>query len=108
MDRTEPESSDIWSTKTFYERVFGWTFTDFGPAYMGMCDNRRTGVFRSVDSVPEGGPLVVIYTRDLEALKSRLVASGGKVVKEIFSFPGGRRFHFIDPRGSVLAVWSDR
>lgn len=108
MDYIEFSSRDIPSTRNFYEKVFGWTFADFGPAYTSFRDGRLSGGFRSTESVPEGGPLVVIYTQDLEALRSRLVASGGKVVKDIFSFPGGRRFHFTDPVGNVLAVWSDR
>lgn len=100
---------DIDASKRFYAAAFGWTFTDYGPDYAGIHGSaREQGGLRRADSVPKGGPLVVLYSADLEATHAAVKAAGGRIVQEIFSFPGGRRFHFEDPSGSELAVWSDR
>jgi predicted enzyme related to lactoylglutathione lyase len=82
---------------------------DWGPDYTSFADGRLAGGFSKVDEVTKGGGvLVVIYAVDLEAVEVAVRAHGGEIVKEIFSFPGGRRFHFTDPSGNELAVWSDR
>ena len=100
---------DTEASKRFYAAAFGWTFTDYGPDYVGIHGRgREQGGLRRADSVPNGGPLVVLYSTDLEATQAAVKAAGGKIVQEIFSFPGGRRFHFEDPSGNELAVWSDR
>jgi uncharacterized protein len=107
IDYVEFPARDIAGTKSFYERVFGWKFEDYGPGYTAFQDGRLRGGF-TVDAKPgAGGPLVVIYAADLESVQSSVKAAGGAIVKETFSFPGGRRFHFADPSGNVLAVWSD-
>jgi uncharacterized protein len=108
VDYIEFPATDIAKTKAFYAGVFGWKFTDYGPDYTSFEDGRLAGGFFTKDAVTAGGPLVVIYPGDLAGMQTKVQAAGGTIVKEIFSFPGGRRFHFTDPSGNELAVWSDR
>jgi len=108
VDYIEFPATDIAKTKAFYAGVFGWKFTDYGPDYTSFEDGRLAGGFFTKDAVTAGGPLVVIYSGDLAGMQTKVQAAGGTIVKEIFSFPGGRRFHFTDPSGNELAVWSDR
>lgn len=108
IDYIEFLATDIEATKTFYAAVFGWTFTDYGPEYTSFEDGRLAGGFALAPQVPAGGPLVVLYAVDLEATQAKVTEHGGRIVREIFEFPGGRRFHFADPSGNELAVWSDR
>lgn len=93
------------SAKAFYARAFGWTFTDYGPTYAAY----QEGLDGGFDASPEATtqPLPVLYADDLEALAEVVESSGGTIVRPIFSFPGGRRFHFTDPAGNELAVWSE-
>ena len=107
IDYIEFPAADIARAKEFYTGVFGWKFTDYGPDYASFEDGRLTGGFAKMDRVTRGGPLVVIYAADLAAIEAAVRASGGMIVKETFSFPGGRRFHFTDPGGNELAVWSE-
>jgi predicted enzyme related to lactoylglutathione lyase len=107
LDYVEFAVSDIASVKNFYSRVFGWKFEDYGPEYTSFSDGRIAGGFFSSDQVKTGGPLVVIYASDLEGAQKRVASAGGQIVKDIFAFPGGRRFHFEDPTGHELAVWSN-
>ena len=107
IDYIEFGTTDIQAGKAFYAGVFGWSFRDFGPDYASFEDGRLAGGLRKQDSVTRGGPLVVIYTADLESLAGAVKAHGGKVVVEAFDFPGGRRFHFTDPSGNELAAWSE-
>jgi len=108
MDYIEFPALDIAKTKAFYTGLFGWKFTDYGPDYTSFEDGRLAGGFFRKDAVMAGGPLVVIYAADLAGMQTKVPAAGGAIVKEIFSFPGGRRFHFTDPSGNELAVWSDK
>ena len=108
VDYVEFPSTDLESTKAFYNTVFGWEFQDWGPDYVSFADGRLAGGFRLADEVTNGGSLVVIYAVDLEAVEASVREHGGTIVQEIFSFPGGRRFQFADPTGNELAVWSDR
>jgi hypothetical protein len=108
IDYIEFPAVDIGRTKDFYIRVFGWKFTDYGPDYTSFEDGRISGGFSRTDNVTGYGPLVVIYGADLAALEQQVEAQGGKIVKETFPFPGGRRFHFSDPSGNELAVWSEK
>ncbi len=108
IDYIELGVDDIAAAKAFYGGVFGWKFTDYGPDYTSFEDGRLAGGFTKADKVTPGGALVVMYAADLEAVERAVRAHGGRITKEIFSFPGGRRFHFSDPAGNVLAVWSDR
>ena len=106
IDYVELATTDTGASKSFYSAVFGWSMEDWGPDYTSFADGRLTGGFRKVDAVAKGGgPLVVIYALDLEAVEAAVRTHGGEIVKEIFSFPGGRRFHFTDPSGNELAVW---
>ncbi len=108
MDYVELAATDIEETKSFYSQVFGWQFTDYGPEYTSFTDGRLGGGFTLAPEVSAGGPLVVIYSTSLEEIEASVRESGGQIVREIFEFPGGRRFHFTDPSGNELAVWSDR
>ncbi|MFI5279681.1 MAG: VOC family protein [Gemmatimonadales bacterium] len=108
IDYIEFPATDVAGTRRFYERVFGWKFEDYGPDYQSFADGRIAGGFTKEKKVAAGvGPLVVLYAVDLEQVQSQIKKEGGRVVKEIFSFPGGRRFHFTDPSGNELAVWSE-
>lgn len=108
VDYIEYAASNLEEIKKFYGDVFGWQFEDYGPDYVAFEDGRMTGGFWRGAPIADGLPLVVLYALDLEAVEREIVDHGGCVVKETFSFPGGRRFHFADPHGNVLAVWTDR
>ena len=108
IDCIEFPASDVAKTKAFYERVFGWKFTDYGPDYTSFEDGRIAGGFSREGKVAQGGPLVVLYASDLAGMEAKVKQAGGAIVKDIFPFPGGRRFHFTDPSGNELAVWSDK
>lgn len=107
IDYVEFTVSDMARTKAFYAEAFGWTYTDFGPSYTEFTDGRMKGGFDASEPVRAGGPLVVLYGRDLVALAQAVEQAGGRIVKPVFEFPGGRRFHFTDPDGYELAIWSD-
>jgi predicted enzyme related to lactoylglutathione lyase len=108
IDFVEIPVPDVVRAKAFYGRVFGWRFTDYGTDYAGFSDGRLSGGLRQEKGRRGTGVLVVFYAGDLAALRGAVVAAGGRIVREIFDFPGGRRFHFADPAGNELAVWSDR
>lgn len=109
IDYIELAVTDIAAAKRFYSAAFGWRFTDYGPDYAGIQgEGREVGGFRQVPRVQVGGPLVILYSRDLDATVALVRRAGGRVVKEPSPFPGGRRFHFADPSGNELAVWSER
>ncbi|UCC85025.1 MAG: VOC family protein [Gemmatimonadota bacterium] len=108
VDYIEFGVTDIGKAKRFYSEIFGWEFTDYGPDYTSFHDGRLAGGFRAAPEVTPGGPLVVLYATNLEDIEARIKESGGRIVQETFEFPGGRRFHFTDPSGNELAVWSDR
>lgn len=107
IDYIEFPARNITETKRFYENVFSWKFEDYGPEYTSFSDGRLAGGFSAGPHIQKGGALVVMYAANLEALEAKIKAAGGTIVKPIFSFPGGRRFHFTDPHGNELAVWSD-
>jgi predicted enzyme related to lactoylglutathione lyase len=108
IDYIEFAVRSVPDAKRFYGSAFGWSFEDYGPDYASFADGRLSGGFRTEATVLTGGPLVVIYATDLEAMERRVIQAGGTIVRPIFSFPGGRRFHFTDPSGNELAVWSDK
>jgi predicted enzyme related to lactoylglutathione lyase len=108
IDYIELSVTDVPGAKRFYGPAFGWRFEDYGPDYASFADGRLTGGFTKADAVRPGGPLIVIFAVALEATEKRVRDAGGTIVKPTFSFPGGRRFHFSDPSGNELAVWSDR
>jgi len=107
IDYIEFAVTDIAEAKAFYSTVFGWSFTDYGPEYSSFHDGRLGGGFQQVGLVERGGPLVVLYATDLEGIEDKVKSNGGRIVRDTFEFPGGRRFHFTDPAGNELAVWSD-
>ena len=108
IDYIEFSATDIPATKAFYAAVFGWKFTDYGPDYVSFEDGQMSGGFAKVQSNSAGGPLVILYSSALEKTQGAVVAKGGTISRQIFAFPGGRRFHFLDPNGNELAVWSDK
>ncbi|HEY7901144.1 MAG TPA: VOC family protein [Caulobacteraceae bacterium] len=103
IDYLEFPASDLAPTKAFYAAAFGWSFVDYGPAYAAFEGAGIDGGFNAHDAEP--APLVILWANDLEAMQARIEAAGGRIVRPIFSFPGGRRFHFRDPAGNVLGVW---
>ena len=108
IDYIEFPATDIPATKHFYAEVFGWKFEDYGPDYTSFLDGRIAGGFTKAAPVQPAGPLIVIYAADLAAMEAKVKAARGTIVKPAFSFPGGRRFHFTDPNGNELAVWSEK
>jgi hypothetical protein len=108
IDYVEVPVPDVAKAKAFYGRVFGWSFTDYGPDYASFNDGRLSGGLREEKSRSGSGVLVIFYATDLAALRTTVVAAGGRIVRDIYDFPGGRRFQFTDPAGNELAVWSDR
>lgn len=110
IDYVEFPTKQISATKSFFEAVFGWSFVDYGPEYSSFSAQGIDGGFYQADlaaSTAAGSALVVLYSNDLEATQAAVEKAGGKIVKPIFSFPGGRRFHFTEPGGNELAVWSE-
>jgi len=108
IDYIELPTVDLIEAKHFYGEVFGWKFVDYGPEYTSFNDGRLDGGFRKEPSVQRGGPLIIIYSINLELIKEKIKSAGGTIVQDIFEFPGGRRFHFTDPSGNELAIWSDK
>jgi len=108
IDYIEFPATDIPATKAFYGAAFGWKFIDYGPDYVSFEDGRLSGGFTKVPSNSMRGALVVLYSSKLEDTQAAVKSKGGTITKEIFTFPGGRRFHFLDPSGNELAVWSDQ
>lgn len=109
IDYLELPADDFDAVQAFYEQAFHWSFTDYGPDYRAFSDGNMEGGFYKSDkrsSTTNGAALIVLYADDLEKTRQTILASGGTIVREIFSFPGGRRFHFADPNGNELAVWS--
>lgn len=106
IDYVEFGVADIARAKAFYGAAFGWTFTDYGPEYCEFNDGRLKGGFTTLSPVNPGGALIVLYGDDLPGLVSRVERAGGKIAKPTYDFPGGQRFHFVDPDGYELAVWS--
>ncbi|QQX78665.1 VOC family protein [Shewanella sp. KX20019] len=102
--------SNIQASKDFFSQVFAWEFVDYGPEYSCFLNAGINGGFYLSEqdfTLAKGSPLVVLYSNDLSLSKQNVVAAGGVVSKDIFSFPGGRRFHFLDPNGNEFAVWSE-
>ena len=107
LDYLELPATGMTETKTFYETAFGWVFQDYGPDYAGF-DEGIDGGFDADPTTRKRQPLPILYAHDLEAMAAKVEAAGGRIVRPIFAFPGGRRFQFLDPSGNELAVWSDK
>jgi hypothetical protein len=108
INYVEFKAKDLEKIKDFYTKSFNWTFTDYGPTYTAFSESGLQGGFEKTESEIVNGVLVVLYHNNLDLIKEKIIESGGKISKDIFSFPGGRRFHFLDPDGNELAVWSDK
>ena len=104
----EFKAPDLDAIKTFYSHCFGWFFTDYGAHYTAFENSGIAGGFEKSDDKIVNVVLVVLYNKKLKTCKEKIVDAGGIILKDIFSFPGGRRFHFKDPAGNELAVWSDK
>jgi len=110
IDYIEIPATDLERTKAFFTALLGWSFTDYGPDYVAFEDGRIAGGFYRNDrvaAVVSGSVLVVLYASHLEASRQRAQELGATISREIFSFPGGRRFHFIAPGSGEFAVWSE-
>ena len=110
INYVEFPAKDIEATKTFFATVFSWTFVDYGPNYTAFSNQGLDGGFFKSEltvSAREGSALIVFFSHDLEQTQAKVEAAGGKILQGIFSFPGGRRFHFADPNNNEYAVWSD-
>ena len=106
----ELAADDLAATKAFFTRVFEWEFTDYGPEYTAFSNAGIEGGFYHAQlkaNAAQGSALVVFYSKTLEATQAKVEAAGGIISTAIFTFPGGRRFHFIEPSGNEFAVWSD-
>lgn len=103
-------SRDLAATKRFFTSAFGWSFVEYGPEYIAIEDAGLDGGFFKSDKVAStdnGSVLIVLYSSELETTAEKVKSAGGKIIQDIFSFPGGRRFHFSDPNGNEYAVWSE-
>lgn len=110
IDYVEFPAKDLNKTKTFFSTVFGWQFEDFGPEYTAFSNQGLDGGFFKSDQITStktGSALIVFFSNDLESTQNKIEAAKGTICKPIFSFPGGRRFHFCDPNGNEYAVWSE-
>ncbi len=107
IDYLEMPVADIGRAKAFFGTAFGWKFTDYGPDYASFEDGRLSGGFTHEGAVRPGSALVILKAQDLAEAERRVTAAGGRIVKPVFSFPGGRRFHFADPDGYEWAVWGE-
>jgi predicted enzyme related to lactoylglutathione lyase len=106
LDYLEMPGGDLPAVKAFYGQAFGWTFIDFGPDYAAFTEGLDGG-FNADAGDASPAPLPVLYAHDLEAMLAQVEAAGGVIVRPIFSYPGGRRFHFRDPAGNEVAIWSE-
>ena len=107
IDYVELPGSPLPEATAFYRQAFGWKFVDYGPGYAAFDDAGLDGGLAADGDAAPKVPLVVLYASDLEAMQVRVTDAGGTITRPIFSFPGGRRFHFRDPAGNELAVWSE-
>ena len=101
---------DLPATRRFFESVFNWRFEDYGPTYLAFFEPGLDGGFYQSEqaaTVAGGSALTIFYSTDLAATQSKIEAAGGQITRPIFSFPGGRRFHFTEPSGNEFAVWSE-
>ncbi len=108
INYVEFKAQDLQKIKEFYTSSFDWIFTDYGPTYSAFSESGLEGGFEKTESEIVNGALIILYNKNLDLVKNRIIEAGGKISKDIFSFPGGRRFHFVDPSENELAVWSDK
>lgn len=111
IDYVEFPAQDLAATKTFFSQVFGWDFVDYGPEYAAFSNQGLDGGFYKSElqsSTEDGAALIVFYSHDLAGTLAKIEQAGGVIARPIFTFPGGRRFHFTEPSGNEFAVWSDK
>ena len=111
LNYVEFPAEDLQATKRFFNRTFGWEFVDYGPDYTSFANEGLDGGFFRASLRSEalsGSALLVFYSNALQQTLEQVVLNGGEILKPIFSFPGGRRFHFKEPSGNEFAVWSDK
>ncbi|MFJ2505574.1 VOC family protein [Microbacterium sp. NPDC087592] len=111
LDYVELVVTDLEASKRFFAEAFAWSFNDYGPGYAGIMSPRGDGsevggLLLADQPRPVGGPLVLLYSDDLDATMSGIIAAGGTILQDPYAFPGGRRLHFSDPSGNELGVWS--
>jgi predicted enzyme related to lactoylglutathione lyase len=107
----EYAATDFNKTRAFFSQVFDWSFEDYGDEYMAFTGEGLMGGFyysQGVSTQSTGGALLVFYSNDLDATQANIEAAGGVINRDIFAFPGGKRFHFVEPSGNEMAVWSDK
>ncbi len=110
LNYVEYSTKNIAATKHFFETVFSWKFIDYGPDYVAFTDEGISGGFftsNGASTTQNGGALMIFYSNNLEATLAKVKQAGGIICKNIFSFPGGRRFQFLEPSGNEFAVWSN-
>lgn len=111
INYVEFPATNIEATKAFFKSAFNWSFTDYGAEYAAFSNEGLDGGFYKSErsaSTNNGSALIVFYSKDLENTKSKIEKAGGLIIKPIFSFPGGQRFHFCDPSNNEFAVWTDK
>lgn len=113
LDYTELVVTDLAAATAFYTEAFGWTFVDYGPGYAGIASSSGDGsevggLLLADEPRPVGGPLVLLYSEDLDATMDAITAAGGTILQPPYEFPGGRRLHFADPSGNELGVWASQ
>jgi len=111
INYVELPSRDLSKTKTFFDKAFGWSFQDYGAEYTAFFNQGINGGFYQADLASDsknGAALIVFYSKDLASTLDKVKDAGGIITKDIFAFPGGRRFHFTEPCGNEFAVWSDK
>jgi len=111
INYVEFPAKNIEATKEFFSSVFGWSFVDYGPEYTAFSNEGLDGGFFKAplnSSTNNGAALIVLYSNNLNKTQEKIEKSNGIIIKPTYSFPGGHRFHFTDPNGNELAVWSKK
>lgn len=108
INYVEFKAKNLEDIKRFYSSCFNWVFTDYGPTYIAFAESGIEGGFEKTENPIVNGVLIVLYHENLDTIKNKIIAANGIISIDIFSFPGGRRFQFLDPSGNELAVWSNK
>ncbi|MFK7876187.1 MAG: VOC family protein [Paracoccaceae bacterium] len=105
IDYVEFSSPELEATQSFFAKAFGWSFVEYGPDYRDIQD---AGLGGGVERSKLRSPLIVLKADDLESAFEIVKAAGAEITKEIYAFPGGRRFEFKEPGGNAMAVWNEK
>ena len=111
LNYVEFPAKDLGATRAFFKQAFAWEFEDYGPDYIAFSNEGLDGGFyRSelTSQSQQGAALLVFYSRQLDRTQAKIEKAGGLIIKPVFDFPGGRRFHFSEPSGNEFAVWTDK